>query len=160
MHVCPGCLGRFPHETSAALRESDEVLRLRDEEIVRLRDERDAAVSARRLRDVAHGQTMLDYADAFDRLHAKVRDRDAEIAHLTRELVVAKQRGAETMREAMEKQLSLAIESYRYATYDRPRRKYPRYAAIALLAIDTLENVLSEVREITLPENVYDDSKS
>lgn len=48
-------------------------------------------------------------------------------------------------REAVLALFSRAIGESLPATYDRPRRKYPRDAALALLAINMLETMSSEV---------------
>jgi hypothetical protein len=63
----------------------------------------------------------------------------------------ARREGAEAMREAVLALFSRAIEEARPATYDRPRRKYPRTAALALLSIDALETMSSEVRVLPVP---------
>ncbi len=56
--------------------------------------------------------------------------------------------GVEAMRGTVVGRFTRSIEENMRATYDRPRRKYPRAAALALLAIDVLETMISEVLTI------------
>lgn len=66
-------------------------------------------------------------------------------------VAAARREGAEAMRKAVLAVFSRSIAECLPATSDRPRRKYPRTAALALLTIDTLETMSSEVRAILLP---------